>query len=533
MDTMTNPHHGDDEPTGPVEQPTKAESAASAEPPHAPTDDTVVVESDAATQHLPPQRAVDAEPDPEPEAPAAPTADTPPTAEAPPMGGPGWPPPSAGPTGFAGPTDPPPPFASRLGLVRPIEGRKAVGVCAAIARATNTDPILWRVLFAVLTLFGGLGLLAYLVGWLVIQAEGDTTSPVESLVGRGRSSTSPAMVVVALVLAVISLRFVFSQGFNAALVGVAVLVGAALLLARRGRPPGPAGAAPYPPPGTPAYGGYAPFAGTTTDPTMPAPPQASYGAPLAPHGPYATSSPYAASLGYPAAAQTAYPGLGTPPPPSAPPSAAKPPRPPKPPRQKSALTRLTLSAMCLSLGTLAILHLGGAVRVVPSAYVAVALGTVGLGLLVGAWLGRGRWLILLGVLLTIALPITTAAEHVRPHRVNNVTWAPVTVQEMHQLEYISDYANATLDLSGIDFTDHTETVETRVDVGNLTVILPPNVDVKLRARVSVGDATALGQHWGGVNSSTHTLNDNGADGPGGGTLELDARVDVGNLEVHR
>ena len=59
------------------------------------------------------------------------------------------------------------------------------GVCAAVGRATNTDPALWRVLFAVLALAGGVGLLAYLVGWLLIPAEGRDT-PAHGIRGRVR-----------------------------------------------------------------------------------------------------------------------------------------------------------------------------------------------------------------------------------------------------------------------------------------------------------------------------------------------------------
>src|SRR5205814_2152264 len=86
-------------------------------------------------------------------------AATPPTTPPPPPPPPGagFPPPGAGfppPGGFP----PPPPgtggWATRYGLVRPARGRVLAGVCAAIGRATNTDPVLWRVLFAVLTLAG-------------------------------------------------------------------------------------------------------------------------------------------------------------------------------------------------------------------------------------------------------------------------------------------------------------------------------------------------------------------------------------------
>src|SRR5437764_14019986 len=95
----------------------------------------------------------------------------------PPPPGAGFPPPPPG-AGFPPPGGfpPPPPgtsgWATRYGLVRPTKGRGRVlaGVCAASGRATNTDPVLWRVLIAVLSLVGGIGVLVYLVGWLFIPA---------------------------------------------------------------------------------------------------------------------------------------------------------------------------------------------------------------------------------------------------------------------------------------------------------------------------------------------------------------------------
>ena len=114
-------------------------------------------------------------------------AGPPPTAPTSPTGGDdaprppgGYPPPSGGAS-----------FTSRYGLVRPRHGRYLAGVCAAIGRATNTDPVLWRVLLAVLGFFGGVGILVYVAAWLIIPGEGDTASPIESMLGRGRSSMSP------------------------------------------------------------------------------------------------------------------------------------------------------------------------------------------------------------------------------------------------------------------------------------------------------------------------------------------------------
>ncbi|TDC60445.1 PspC domain-containing protein, partial [Micromonospora sp. KC207] len=154
---------------------------------------------------------------------------------APPPGGDG---PGAGsppPSGYGAPPSPPPEgagFTSRYGLVRPREGRYLAGVCAAIGRATNTDPVLWRVLLAVLGFFGGIGILVYVTAWLIIPGEGDTASPVESMLGRGRSSMSPVTVIVLSILVAVSFGYIVTDAFRAVLLGAAILIGGALLLNR-------------------------------------------------------------------------------------------------------------------------------------------------------------------------------------------------------------------------------------------------------------------------------------------------------------
>ncbi len=45
------------------------------------------------------------------------------------------------------------------------------GVCGGLGEYLNTDPILFRVLFAVVFFVGGTGLLAYIILWIVIPLE--------------------------------------------------------------------------------------------------------------------------------------------------------------------------------------------------------------------------------------------------------------------------------------------------------------------------------------------------------------------------
>ena len=47
------------------------------------------------------------------------------------------------------------------------------------------------------------------------------------------------------------------------------------------------------------------------------------------------------------------------------------------------------------------------------------------------------------------------------------------------------------------------------------------------------DRRGLGQSWAGSTAPQRTVTDNGADGAGGGDLDVKATVDVGDLEVGR
>lgn len=442
-----------------------------------------------------------------------PAAATPPPAapagEPPPPTGPPTPPPPGSP-----PTPPPlggGGFTSRYGLVRPRDGRYLAGVCAAIGRATNTDPVLWRVLLAVLGFFGGVGILVYISAWLIIPGEGDTASPVESMLGRGRSSMSPVTVIVLGILVAVSFAFIVTDAFRAMLLGAAILISGALLLNRER--PGQPGPPVAPPPAWPTSAPPPPWPTSAPPPAWPTAPEAPPGGvrlPFAPHGPYASPTP-----------------------PPAPP-APRPER--KRPRERSALGGVTFSLVFLVLGLLTLLDLTGVPALGASAYFAAVLATIGLGLLVGAWFGRARWLIALGLITAAALGVATVAESDRFRTVNQaVTWAPASHAELaNRYENLS--GNSLLDLRSVDFTGKRSEVTVTVTAGKATVILPPDVDATVTATVTVGDAVVFDQgvaKRSGSTGSGHESTDLGADGPGGGTLRLSVHVDVGTLEVTR
>ena len=56
-------------------------------------------------------------------------------------------------------------------LLRPRYDRKIAGVCAAFARAYGWDLTLTRLVLVLLVFFGGGGVLAYVICWVVIPEE--------------------------------------------------------------------------------------------------------------------------------------------------------------------------------------------------------------------------------------------------------------------------------------------------------------------------------------------------------------------------
>ena len=60
---------------------------------------------------------------------------------------------------------------------------KLAGLCGGIARQWGVDPLLVRVGFAMLALSGGVGVILYLAGWLLLPTDGRDTAPVDDLFG--------------------------------------------------------------------------------------------------------------------------------------------------------------------------------------------------------------------------------------------------------------------------------------------------------------------------------------------------------------
>ena len=56
-------------------------------------------------------------------------------------------------------------------LVRSTTDRKLAGVCGGLAEYFNLDPTLIRVLFVVLAVLGGSGIIIYLAMWILVPSQ--------------------------------------------------------------------------------------------------------------------------------------------------------------------------------------------------------------------------------------------------------------------------------------------------------------------------------------------------------------------------
>ncbi len=336
--------------------------------------------------------------------------------------------------------------------------------------------MLVRVAFVVLTIFGGSGLLLYLAGWLFIPPEGRDDSAGE----RFFRNNNALVITLAVILAVLIVGPMVAWGWagdgpgaGGAVLLVLVVVGVVLLLRRDERPAsGPVAANPSAPvpvtdPGAQTSGGDSPAPSTVSS-------------------------------------QTAVLAVGPPPPasPPAPPTsnAAYPPAPPQPPKERSVLGRLTVGVALLVAGSLIALDVADVITVEPVVVLASALAVVALGLLVGTIVGRARGLIALGIVLVFLLiPVGAAPDGLRVSGgAGERLYQPTSQGELSD-RYELGVGKLTLDLSEVEVVG-TEDVEVSIGMGEVIVLLPPDVAVDVDADVGAGtiDFPTGGSEQGGI-----------------------------------
>ena len=388
---------------------------------------------------------------------------------------------------------------------RPRAGRKVAGVAAAIGERYRIDPVIARVGFVVATVFGGSGLVLYLLGWLFFAEEGDEVSPVESLMGKGRSSTSQP-IAVGLCVALIPAFTWFVDDDVSSYLGLAVAVGLVFLMHRNRGHLGPVPTAPHQE--TESFGEAfgVPTQQAGAEPGQPAGPPA-----WDPLG----AAPFAWDLPEPTPVA---------------------PRPEQPVRQRERRSKgglFTMAAVVLTAGIAVAIGPDESGWLSLRHIVGLVLGVLGLGMVFSSFSRGGRGLIglavplsLAGIALTLFFP-----QGVRPEGIGEIVARPTALEQV-QSEYRRNVGSLDIDLTGLPASGTVRT-EVRADVGSVTVVVPADADVTVRCSAGLGAVSCLGTDQDG-SAPDVTKTDLGPDGAGGLKIDLVAGVSgPGDVEVRR
>jgi len=370
------------------------------------------------------------------------------------------------------PTEESPPRTETTELRRPVQGRMMAGVAAGIADRLGIDRWIVRLAFLLLFFGGGAGLLLYIAGFLLMPGEGETESIGQRWANQA-NSTSP-WVGILLVLIAAGILFSNFPFFNGGLLFPTALLVIGILL-YRGDLPGFKGR-PRPRPDRPASTGEETDEVMTTTIQPPAPVR---------------------------------------------PVVVKPRTPPSP------LGRITIGATVIALGLLAVIdRVSPAVDADTRHYLALAVSTLGLGVLLGTVYGRARWIIPIGLLLLPPLVTASAVE------AGAGSWdIPQLVRptQFAQLETLYERAvgEMVIDLTGLPWSGETVEFDAEVGIGKLELILPEGVGVEASSDVAIGRLNGIDFSQGGL--GVEEVVSFGGDGRGQVIATLE--VAIGEIEI--
>jgi hypothetical protein len=170
-------------------------------------------------------------------------------------------------------------------------------------------------------------------------------------------------------------------------------------------------------------------------------------------------------------------------------------------------------------------------------YVAVALMILGGGLLVGAFWGRARGLIWLGLLLTFALAATVLTPVSFTHGLGDRAFRPGSRAEA-EAGFKLGAGEMHVDLTRV--TDVSVPIE--LGAGELTVVVPPEAEARVRVRVAAGEIHMPPTGFEDAGSSSGSTRTSGLNLDrtvrlsgieGGGRIDVDIRVGTGEVHVVR
>lgn len=186
-------------------------------------------------------------------------------------------------------------------------------------------------------------------------------------------------------------------------------------------------------------------------------------------------------------------------------------------------------ATLVVLGVLWLLDATGVIDLRLALVLPSALAVIGVALIVGSFTGPHSGLVVAGVFLSIATLVVALAP---AGFQGGVGERDIRVTQQSELEDRYDMAlgKVILDLGDLSLTQSAE-VDVSVGAGEIWVILPPGLPIKVNATVGAGEIDLLGENADGLSPRlTHTSE--GFDSAPV-TLTLDLNVGAGKIEVSR
>jgi phage shock protein PspC (stress-responsive transcriptional regulator) len=367
----------------------------------------------------------------------------------------------------------------RRRLVRARRGRLIGGVCSGLGAHFDVDPILFRIAFVGLAIFSGVGIALYLAILLLVPEEGSSRAPIHLRRSAWRIVLGVVVVVVAAAIALHAAGHAGHRGawgFGVGVGSLALVGSVAALVWLRLR--GPAGV----------------------------------------HGSAGERGRASADLEHGRSSVDLEHGrasvdLGQ-----------------REPRYASADRRL-LGRLALATAVVAwtvLLAVAGAwlagIDGRLAAWVVVAIGAA---LIVTAFTGGARWLVLPAVAFALSVAVIAAA-HVDLHGgVGERTYRPQTLSELRG-GYQLGAGRLEVDLRGVAFPPGNTRLHVRLGAGELVVLVPRGVCVATSARIGGGYVGALERRSGGLDVD---WTESPSPPPRTPRLVLDGNVGLGALLV--
>lgn len=362
----------------------------------------------------------------------------------------------------------------RLGrhvFLRSSQDRVVAGVAGGLGEMTGVDPVVVRIVFVILALGGGAGVLAYVALWLLAPVR----APGSAAPRRRAPATTDWRTVAGIVVAGVAVLVVLPFSGDGELLAGLVLLGVAALLWSSGREPVEAASPPA--------------AAVPVDPAAPP-------APAVPTAPAVAVAPAVA-------------------------------------RPRSVLGRVTFAVALLVAGAAAVADELGWVATDVGEVASLVLVVLGAGILVGAWWGRARWVALVALpVLPVAvlgqalsgLDLDLSASAV------DAVFAPATPLDLPPDGYRHAGGSLVLDLRGLE-EGPAGPVEVRLGGGEVVVLLPADAAGDLDVRVGAGVITLPDREVAGFRPEVEA--EPYGDDRARIEVDLDIRVGAGEVRIEQ